>query len=110
MPTSAARNAAAHVLVKEFGMRARRVASAKADAFKLTRHGRILWRDEEIARLEPGEDPLKPQVVLLADENLTGPDKERVQARLDMVLEAWSRAQPQLQSLIAVRGIFPARS
>jgi ATP-dependent RNA helicase SUPV3L1/SUV3 len=79
----AARNAAAHVLVKEFGMRARRVASAKADAFKLTRHGRILWRDEEIARLEPGEDPLKPQVQLLADDNLAGPDKERVQLRLD---------------------------
>ena len=78
-----ARNAAAHVLVKEFTMRARRVASAKTDAFKLTRHGRVLWRDEEIARLEPGEDPLKPQVVLLADENLTGPDKERVQQRLD---------------------------
>ena len=78
-----ARNAAAHVLVKEFTMRARRVASAKTDAFKLTRHGRVLWRDEEIARLEAGEDPLKPQVVLLADENLTGPDKERVQQRLD---------------------------
>ena len=30
-----------------------------------------------------------------------------VQARLDMVLEAWTRAQPQLQSLIAVRGIMP---
>jgi ATP-dependent RNA helicase SUPV3L1/SUV3 len=78
-----ARNAAAHVLVKEFTMRARRVSSAKTDAFKLTRHGRVLWRGEEIARLEPGEDPLKPQVVLLADENLTGPDKERVQQRLD---------------------------
>jgi ATP-dependent RNA helicase SUPV3L1/SUV3 len=78
-----ARNAAAHVLVKEFAMRARRVASARTDAFRLTRHGRVLWRDEEIARLEPGEDPLKPQVVLLADDNLTGPDKERVQQRLD---------------------------
>ncbi|WP_072385428.1 helicase-related protein [Hyphomicrobium sp. CS1BSMeth3] len=78
-----ARNAAAHVLVKEFAMRARRVASARTDAFRLTRHGRVLWRDEEIARLEPGEDPLKPQVVLLADDNLTGPDKERVQTRLD---------------------------
>ena len=79
----AARNAAAHVLVKEFAMRARRVASARTDAFKLTRNGRVLWRDEEVARLEAGEDPLKPQVVLLADDNLTGPDKERVQSRLD---------------------------
>ncbi|MFN3746614.1 MAG: helicase-related protein [Hyphomicrobiaceae bacterium] len=79
----AARSAAAHVLVKEFAMRSRRVASARTDAFRLTRNGRVLWRDEEIARLEPGEDPLKPQVVLLADDYLSGPDKERVQARLD---------------------------
>ncbi len=45
----AARSAAAQVLSRELGMRARRVAAAKADAFKLTRAGRVLWRDEEIA-------------------------------------------------------------
>ncbi len=79
----AARGAAAHVLAGEMSMRARRVAAAKTDAFKLTKSARVLWRDEEIARLEPGEDPLKPNVILLADEHLTGPDKEKVQARLD---------------------------
>ena len=78
-----ARNAATHVVAKELGMRARRVTSARTDAFKLTKAGRILWRDEEIARLEPGEDPLKPSVHVLADEYLTGPDKEKVQQRLD---------------------------
>ena len=81
----AARSAAAQVLSRELGMRARRVAAAKADAFKVNRSGRILWRDEEIAALEPAEDPLKPQINLLADEHLTGPDREKVQARL----EAW---------------------
>ena len=79
----ASRNAAAQVLSKELAMRARRVASAKADAFKLTRTCKILWRDEEIARLEAGEDPLKPLVVLLTDEHLQGPDKEKVQERLN---------------------------
>ena len=79
----AARNAATHVVAKELGMRARRVSSARADAFKVTKAGRILWRDEEIARLEPGDDPLKPTVQVLADEYLTGPDKEKVQQRLD---------------------------
>ena len=79
----ASRNAAAQVLSKELAMRARRVASAKADAFNLTRTCKILWRNEEIARLEPGEDPLKPQVVLLVDEHLQGPDKEKVQERLN---------------------------
>lgn len=81
----AARSAAAQVLSRELGMRARRVAAAKADAFKLSRSGKVLWRDEEIAAFEPAEDPLKPQVTLLADEHLAGPDREKVQARI----EAW---------------------
>jgi ATP-dependent RNA helicase SUPV3L1/SUV3 len=79
----ATRNAAAHVLAKELSMRVRRVAAAKGDAFKLTHRGQVLWRDEEIARLEAGDDPLKPVVVVLADEHLTGPDKEKVQERLN---------------------------
>ncbi|HYD15183.1 MAG TPA: helicase-related protein [Hyphomicrobium sp.] len=81
----AARSAAAHVLSRELGMRARRVAAAKVDAFKLTRSGRVLWRDEEIAVFEAADDPLKPQVSLLTDEHLAGPDREKVQARI----EAW---------------------
>ncbi len=79
----AARSAAAHVLSRELGMRARRVAAAKADAFKLSRTARVLWRDEEIAEFQAADDPLKPQVVLLADEHLSGPDREKVQARLE---------------------------
>jgi ATP-dependent RNA helicase SUPV3L1/SUV3 len=79
----AARNAAAHVLVRELGMRARRVVAAKNDAFKFNRRGQVLWRDEEIARLEPGDSPLKPMVVLSTDEHLSAPDRERVQERLN---------------------------
>ena len=78
----ATRNAAAHVLAKELAMRARRVASAKSEAFKLTRRGQVLWRDEEIARLEAGDDPLKPAVAVTADEHLSAPDKEKVKERL----------------------------
>ncbi len=79
----ASRTAAAQVLSKELAMRARRVAAAKSDAFKLTRACKILWRDEEIARLEAGEDPLKPHVILLVDEHLQASDKEKVQERLN---------------------------
>ena len=78
----ATRNAAAHVLAKELAMRARRVAAAKSEAFKLTRRGQVLWRDEEIARLEAGDDPLKPAVAVTADEHLSAPDKEKVKERL----------------------------
>ena len=78
----AARNAASHVLAKELGMRVRRVLAAKNDAFKLTRQGQVLWREEEIARLEAGEDALKPTVTVVADEHLPAADKEKVRERL----------------------------
>lgn len=79
----AARAAAAQVLAKELGMRVRRVASAKPDAFKLSPKGEILWRGDAIGSLVKGDDPLKPQVQLIADEHLTGPDKEKVQEKLN---------------------------
>jgi ATP-dependent RNA helicase SUPV3L1/SUV3 len=77
------RHATSQVVAKEFAMRARRVAAAKANAFKLNRRGRVLWRDEEIARLEASDDPLRPNVVLIADELLGGQDREKVQERLN---------------------------
>lgn len=79
----AARNAASQVLAKELGMRVRRVVAAKNDAFKLTTQARVLWRDEEIARLEPGDDPLKPSVHVLCDEHLALADKDKVQSRVE---------------------------
>jgi ATP-dependent RNA helicase SUPV3L1/SUV3 len=79
----AARSAATHVLAKELAMRARRVASAKNDAFKLSRRGQILWRDEEIGHLEASEDLLKPSVVVAADESMSAADREKVQERLN---------------------------
>ncbi|MGE5266511.1 MAG: helicase-related protein [Deltaproteobacteria bacterium] len=85
----AARSAAAHVLAGELAMRARRVAAAQPDAFKIDRKGQILWRNEEIARLVAAEDPLKPSIELLADEHLSQPDREKIQSRLD----AWLTSQ-----------------
>ena len=81
----ATRNAAAQVLARELSMRARRVAAAQPDAFHLTQKGSLLWKEEEIARLEATEDPLKLSVAILADEHLSAPDRDKVQARL----EAW---------------------
>ncbi len=78
----AARHAAAQVLSREMSMRARRVAAAKPDAFKLTLKGTVLWRDDEIASLSASEDPLKPQVTLIADEHLQGADRDKVLERV----------------------------
>ncbi len=79
----ASRHAAAQVLSRELSMRARRVAAAKNDAFSLSRSARVLWRDDEIAELSAGEDPLKPQVSLIADEHLQGADRDKVRARVE---------------------------
>ncbi len=81
----AARTAAAQVLSRELSMRARRVSAAQPDAFQLTQRGLVLWKGQEIAQLEASDDPLKPSVGVLADEHLSAPDREKVQARL----EAW---------------------
>ncbi len=78
----ATRAAATHVLARELGMRVRRVTAAQNDAFKLTRNGRIMWRDDEIARLEAADDPLQPSLSLLTDEHIAEADKEKVLQRL----------------------------
>ena len=78
----ATRQAATQVLTRELGMRARRVAAAQNDAFKLTRDARIVWRDDDIGKLEAAEDPLQPSVTLLADEHLSEADREKVVERL----------------------------
>jgi ATP-dependent RNA helicase SUPV3L1/SUV3 len=78
----ATRAAATHVLTRELGMRARRVAAAQNDAFRLTRNGTILWRDDEIAELQATDDPLAPAVTLIVDEHLSEADREKVLTRL----------------------------
>lgn len=78
----ATRQAAMQVVTRELGMRARRVVAAQNDAFKLTRSASILWRDDEIARLERSDDPLQPGVTLLADESMGEADRDKVLARL----------------------------
>jgi ATP-dependent RNA helicase SUPV3L1/SUV3 len=84
----AARHAAVQVLSKELAMRVRRVVAAKDDAFRLEMSGNILWRGELIGRLEPGEDPLKPQVVVISDDHLSIADRDRVQQRLSTWITA----------------------
>lgn len=82
----ATRSAAYHVVSRELGMRARRVAAAKADAFKLMRDGKLMWRGDQIAEAVAGEDPLKPSVTILVDDAISASDREKVQTRLDAVI------------------------
>jgi len=77
-----ARHAASKVLSQELARRADKLAAAKPETLALTRAGAIIWSTEEVARLEAGEDPLKPGIQLLADEHMNAPDREKVVARL----------------------------
>ncbi|CAA2142945.1 helicase-related protein [Hyphomicrobium sp. ghe19] len=83
----ATRQAAMQVVTRELGMRARRVAAAQNEAFKLTRTGSIIWREDELAKLERSEDPLQPGLTLLADDAMSEADREKVQARLKTWLD-----------------------
>ncbi|ODR99352.1 hypothetical protein AUC68_05095 [Methyloceanibacter methanicus] len=96
----AARNAATQVLASELAARADALAAAADDAITLSSNGRILWQGCEIGRLVRGETALKPRIEVFADEYLSGPDRERVTARLDAWLAAYLDAK--LKPLMAL--------
>lgn len=79
----AARNAAAKVLVHELAARSDRLAAAPDTAFTLTREGQIVWEHQEIGRLAPSDDPLKPNFTLFSDEHLAAIDKDNITARIE---------------------------
>src|SRR5690606_31140146 len=51
--------------------------------FALGSDGVLRWIGAPVAKLVAGEDALKPRVVLLADEQLTGPARDKVAARAE---------------------------
>ncbi|MGE3245658.1 MAG: helicase-related protein [Beijerinckiaceae bacterium] len=81
-------NAAAQkVLAAEIENRANRFGAAVDEAFVLSRDGSIRWLGEVVAKIASGDHLLKPQVRVLADEQLTGAALEGVQRRLDLWLQ-----------------------
>ncbi|MCE1235348.1 MAG: DEAD/DEAH box helicase [Hyphomicrobiales bacterium] len=84
----AVRNAAAKALAGEIEGRADRLARSGDGDFALTSDGSIRWLGDAVAKLGAGQEALRPQVLLLADEQLTGPARDKVQARLDLWIAA----------------------
>ncbi|NLH80881.1 MAG: helicase, partial [Phyllobacteriaceae bacterium] len=84
----ALRNAAAKALAGEIEARAERLGRAPDGDFALTADGSIRWLGDAVAKLGAGQEALKPSVILLADEQLTGPARDKVQARLDLWIAA----------------------
>ncbi|WP_018700983.1 helicase-related protein [Amorphus coralli] len=82
----AVRAAAQKALASEFERRADRLAEAPDAAFVLSSDGAIRWQGEAVAKLMPGEETLRPAMLVLSDEQLSGPALEKVQARLQLWL------------------------
>ena len=76
------RTAAQKALVAAIEERAGELAKAEDSAFVLSLDGNLRWQGEPVARLVAGEETLKPNLTLLADEHLTGPALNAVDTRL----------------------------
>ncbi len=79
----AVRTAAQKALATEFETRAERFSASPNGDIALGSDGVLRWIGAPIGTLVEGEDPLKPRVVLLADEQLTGPARDKVAARAE---------------------------
>ena len=68
--------------------RAERFSAAADTSLVLANDGAIRWQGDPVAKLEPGDKLFEPRLRLLADEQLTGPARDKVEARLTAWLKA----------------------
>ena len=74
--------AALQAVAAEILARAKAVAASADPALKISRDGQIIWNHAAIGKLEAGASLLKPRATVVAGEQLSGADREEVQARL----------------------------
>ena len=85
---AALRNAAQKALASEIEARADRFSAAADASLVLSNDGTIRWTGDPVAKLEPGDKLFEPRLRLVADEQLTGPARDKVEGRL----KAWLKA------------------
>ena len=74
-------------LAGEIEARAEKLSAAPDEQFVLTSDGTIRWTGDAVAKLMAADDALHPRLRIIADDRLTGPAREKVQARLDLWLK-----------------------
>ncbi|HHZ08972.1 MAG TPA: helicase, partial [Rhizobiales bacterium] len=79
----AVRGAAQKALAAEFEARAERFSVSSNGDIALASDGILRWIGAPIGTLAAGEDALRPRVILFADEQLTGPARDKVAARAE---------------------------
>src|SRR3954470_9885519 len=82
------RNAAGKALAGEIEARAERFSAAADASLVLSNDGVVRWQGDPVAKLEAGDKLFEPRLRILADEQLTGPARDKVDARL----KAWLKA------------------
>ena len=79
----AVKAAAQKALAAEYEARADRFGACANGDIALGSDGTLRWIGAPIATLVSGDDPLRPRVVLLADEQLAGAGRDKVAARAE---------------------------
>ncbi|WP_371832846.1 helicase-related protein [Mesorhizobium koreense] len=79
----AVKAAAQKALAQEFEERAERFSACANGDLALASDGTVRWIGAPVATLTASDDALKPRVILLADEQLTGPARDKVAARAE---------------------------
>jgi ATP-dependent RNA helicase SUPV3L1/SUV3 len=84
--------AALQAVAAEILARAKAVSVSADPDLKLMRDGQIVWNHAAVGRLETGASLLKPRAVVLAGDQLSGPEREEVQARLQKFVDRYIAA------------------
>ena len=79
----AARNAAQKALAAEIETRAEKLAAGANSDFALESSGIVRWLGDPVAKLASGEELLKPNLIILADDQLNGAARDKVSNRLE---------------------------
>ncbi|MGA0597387.1 helicase-related protein, partial [Enterovirga sp. CN4-39] len=85
----ALRNAAQKALAGEIEARAERFSAAPDATIVLSNDGTIRWTGDPVAKLDAGDKLFEPGFRIIADEQLTGPARDKVDARLKAWLKAY---------------------
>ncbi|WP_442907480.1 helicase-related protein [Kaistia sp. MMO-174] len=98
-------------LAGEIERRAEKIGNAPNPEFLLSTDGTLRWLGAPVARIVATDDALRPRLILLADEGLTGPARERVQDRVDIWLKSHIETllKPLFELLAGVELSGPAR-
>jgi ATP-dependent RNA helicase SUPV3L1/SUV3 len=85
--SKALRGAAQKVLANEIDARAAKLSESKDESFILASDGTIRWTGDPVAKLIAADNVLEPRVRILADEQLSGPARDSVEARIALWLK-----------------------